>query len=117
KALSIQKQYGLTNDQSEKLYEYATNDGVGAQQMTVVGGLLAQNIPMKEAISKAKGTRIITIQIACPTAVITALEAKYKLTVHDIAYTWLEQNKELQVIPLRKKHDNKVVTVTRKANS
>jgi len=115
-ALKIQRKYGLTQDQAEKLFDYAATDKAGASQMRIVGALLAQDKPIKQAITQAKSTRIITLQIACYVDVIEKLEKKYKMSAHDIAYTWLEQNKELQVIPIRNSHDDKTVVVTRKAS-
>jgi len=116
-ALKIKQKYHLTQEQTDKLFEYAATDKAGASQMRVVGALLAKDRPIKEAITQAKSTRIITLQVACYTDVIENLEKKYKMSAHDIAYTWLEQNKELQVIPIRNSHDNKTVVITRKANA
>jgi ParB/RepB/Spo0J family partition protein len=112
---SIQKQHQLTNKQADDLYQFAKEDGSGTRQMGVIAALIAKDVPVKEAIELAKKTRIVTVTMSMDEEHLLRLEKKYKLDVHDIIYTWLEKNEELQIYPMRKKHQDKVVSVTRKA--
>lgn len=112
--VQIAQKAKLTEQQAERLYDYASEKGVGKSQVTVVGQLLGKDYSLREAITRSKSTRIVTVQFGVDIDRIQRLEAKYKMPIHDIAYTWLEQNKEMQIYPMRKKHQDKVVSVTRK---
>ena len=118
KVLRVARTQNLNQTQTEQLFDLAQKQDVSSDHFNIIGNLLEREHTLKDACSLAKKTRIITLQFAMDEQRIKMLEKKYEgVSVHDIAYTWLEQNKELDVHPLSKKHHSKTVVVTRKAKA
>lgn len=109
-ALKIKKihhGYHLKGDEANKLYEWATDNDVTSAHINAAGRLIASGVSVPESIKQCDDIQTFSLTFAVKKSHIRKLEQKFGRTLHEMAYAWMEQSPNLQIIPCSKRHEDK----------
>lgn len=95
--VDIRKQNKLSEAQAEKLMEWAARTGVNVVKTRTAGHMIASGMPPAEAMEKVEYMKTITLSFSLEISKIQKLQKRFGMSIHDICYTWLEQNEALGI--------------------
>ncbi len=100
-ALDIKKENKLTDSQMGQLMEWAARHRVNNAKMRTAGDMMSKGVEPKKAMAQVEYMKTISISMTMKIADINKLQAKYKMTIHDIMYKRLQNDAEFDIIPVR----------------
>lgn len=110
----ITRNLKLNRDTADKLYKAAAADDMSHQHIIVAARLMQQGRPPEDAIEEALSQRMITVMVTMNKDHILQLEKKHKAPIHELLYSWLEQNDEFQIESRGQKHLEKNIILKKK---
>ncbi len=100
-ALTIKKENKLNESQVGQLMEWAARHNASVAKMRTAGDMISKGVEPKKAMRDVEYMKTISISMTMKIADIQKLQAKYKMTIHDIMYKRLQNDAEFDIIPIR----------------